>query len=123
MLAVARRRIAMLSRGMVLAALVLGLMGCNPAPRLSAEELVAALRATGCDVVERNRLHPGSQGADYGFVLDIDHRPVTAWRFESPGKAAIWATSNAGGFSVGYWAFVYADSVTAAKIHTGLGPH
>ncbi len=112
----------MLSRGLLMACVVLlGVAGCNPPPRLSPEELVAALTAGGHEVTERNRLHPGSQGADYGFVLDIDYRPVTAWRFETPPKAALWAQSNAGGFAIGYWAFVYADSATAGKIRAAIG--
>jgi hypothetical protein len=106
----------------VCAAILAATAGCNPPPKLTAEELVGALKSAGYEVTERNRLHPSSQGADYAYELEVDYRPVTAWRFETPSKATLWATSNAGGFSVGCWAFQYADSVTAQKVRAALAP-
>lgn len=112
----------MWSRGVVLwvTASVLTAGGCAPAKRLSAEEIMAALKAKGYDVVERNRLQPSMQGADYGFVFEVDGRPVSAWRFESPSRAVLGAGGNPGGFAVGCWAFAYADSATAARIRAAL---
>jgi len=105
---------------LAVAAVMAGVVGCAQPKRLEPGEVVAALKAKGYEVLERNRLQPSMQGADYGFVLEVDGKPVSAWRFDSPGRAVLGAGGNPGGFAVGSWAFAYADSATAAKIKAAL---
>lgn len=105
--------------GVLFVCAVLMFSGCSQ-KKVSADELLASLRNTGCTVKKEGKIHASLEGAMEAFWLNIDGKRISAYQFSTVPKAELKKKSFQDGFSIGYWAFEFVDANTAEKIERAL---
>lgn len=93
--------------------------GCSR-KEVSAEELIAALEATGCNVVKEAKIHHSLEGALQAFWLRIDGRRVSAYQVSTTARANLKVRTFTDGLFIGCWVFEYVDSQTEGKLRRAL---
>ena len=87
---------------------------------LEPDELISAIKVSGCTIEKEGRIHHSLEGALAAFWINVDGKRVAAYQFGTESKAKLRATIFQSGFYVGYWAFEFADDKTAEKIKKAL---
>jgi len=95
------------------------LTGCTQ-KRFEPDELVSAIKASGCTVEKEGRIHHSLEGAQAAFWMNVDGKRVAAYQYSTVSKAKLRAVTFQSGFFAGYWAFEFADEATAEKIKKAL---
>lgn len=88
--------------------------------RFEPDELINAIKASGCSIEKEGRIHHSLEGAQAAFWMNVDGKRVAAYQYSTVSKAKLRAKTFQSGFYAGYWAFEFADEATAQKIQRAL---